>query len=190
MFLFGRPGRRIRPDERPHDGPRGRRGHDHHHGGYGGRGREPRVFDHGDLRLVIMALLAEEPRYGYDIIKVLEERVGGGYSPSPGVVYPTLTLLEEMGLASVAEERGRKRYTLTPEGQSFLEENRTALNAILARTHQTPTDRRGPPLPIARALENLATTVRLRFKGQTTSESQVQAAAAAIDAAAKAIEGV
>src|SRR5579872_6788926 len=61
-----------------------------------GGGREGRVFDHGDLRLVIMALLEEKPRHGYEIIKALEERVGEGYSPSPGVIYPTLTLLEEV----------------------------------------------------------------------------------------------
>ena len=86
-------------------------------GGGGGRGRG-RMFDNGDLRLVVMQLLSERPRHGYEIIKALEERVGGGYSPSPGVVYPTLTLLEELGHASVTDERaGRKLYTLTPDGR-------------------------------------------------------------------------
>ena len=78
----------------PRGGRRGRGG--------GGRGR---MFDNGDLRLIIMSLLSDRPRHGYEIIKALEERVGGGYSPSPGVVYPTLTLLEELGQASVMEER-------------------------------------------------------------------------------------
>ncbi len=64
-----------------------------------GGGREGRMFDGGELRLVILALIAEKPRHGYEIIKELGERVGGDYSPSPGVVYPTLTLLEEMGYA-------------------------------------------------------------------------------------------
>ena len=83
---------------------------------------------------MILALLAEKPRYGYDIIKALEERVGGGYSPSPGVVYPTLTLLEEMGHAVVSEERaGRKLYALSPDGMAFFEANRAAANAVLAR---------------------------------------------------------
>ena len=86
--------------------------------GGGGRGRG-RMFDNGDLRLVVMQLLSERPRHGYEIIKALEERVGGGYSPSPGVVYPTLTLLEELGHASVTDERaGRKLYTLTPDGRA------------------------------------------------------------------------
>ena len=83
----------------------------HHHRGHFGRGpfhgwrsrgpgfggREGRMFDGGELRLVILRLVAEKPRYGYEIIKELGERVGGEYSPSPGVVYPTLTMLEEMG---------------------------------------------------------------------------------------------
>ena len=105
-----------------HDGfGRGRHG-EGGHGRRGGPGRESRLFEHGDLRLVIVALLAEKPRYGYDIIKALEERVGGGYSPSPGVVYPTLTMLEELGHAVISEERaGRKLYTLSPEGLAFHE---------------------------------------------------------------------
>ncbi len=148
------------------------------------------MFDHGDLRLVIMALLAETPRYGYDIIKVLEERVGGGYSQSPGVIYPTLTLLEEMGHASVVEERGRKRYTLSPEGEAYLDLHRATLDAVLARTEAGAEARRGPPLPIMRATENLNTAVRLRFKGQSVTEAQIQTAADAIDAAAKAIERI
>ena len=68
-------------------------------------GREGRMFDGGELRLVILALIAEKPRYGYEIIKELGERVGGDYSPSPGVVYPTLTMLEEMGYARPASTR-------------------------------------------------------------------------------------
>src|SRR5208282_4613403 len=113
----------VRPEgDTDAGGGRHRRGHRHDGGGHhGGRGRHReggRVFDHGDLRLVVMALLAERPRYGYEIIKALEERVGGGYSPSPGVVYPNLTLLEEVGHATISEEHGgRKLYTLTDEGK-------------------------------------------------------------------------
>ena len=79
--------------------------------GGGSGGREGRMFDGGELRLVILALVAEKPRYGYEIIKELGERVGGDYSPSPGVVYPTLTMLEEMGYASASQDpQGRKLY--------------------------------------------------------------------------------
>ena len=176
----------------------GRHAHDgfgrHRHGEGqrgGGRGRESRLFEHGDLRLVIVALLAEKPRYGYDIIKALEERVGGGYSPSPGVVYPTLTLLEEMGHAVVGEERaGRKLYTLSPEGQAFLAANRPATDAVLSRLDAGAAARRGPPSPVIRALENLQLAVRLRLKGQDATPEQIRAVADAIDAAARAVEEV
>ena len=147
------------------------------------------MFEHGDLRLVIAALLAEKPRYGYEIIKELEERVGGGYSPSPGVVYPTLTLLEEMGQAAVSEERaGRKLYTLTPEGQAALAANRAAADAVLARIAAGAQTRRGPPAPVLRALENLQTAVRLRLKGQEATPEQIRAIADAIDAAVRRVE--
>ena len=167
-------------------------GHHRHRGpGRGGPGREARLFEHGDLRLVIVALLAEKPRYGYDIIKALEERVGGGYSPSPGVVYPTLTLLEEMGHAVVSEERaGRKLYTLSPEGLAFLEANRTAANDVLGRIDAGAAARRGPPSPVVRAMENLQTALRLRLKGQDATAEQIRAIADAIDAAARAVEEV
>src|SRR5271156_3295337 len=94
-------------------------GRGRHGGGFGGR--EARMFDSGELRLVILALIAEKPRHGYEVIKALGERVGGDYSPSPGVVYPTLTMLEDMGYASVSPDAAnRKHYTLTPEGEKFL----------------------------------------------------------------------
>ena len=187
-----------------HFGSRHHPGHDHHgrhavHDGFGrhrhgeggrgsGRGREARLFEHGDLRLVIVALLAEKPRYGYDIIKALEDRVGGGYSPSPGVVYPTLTLLEEMGHAVIREERaGRKLYTLSPEGMAYLEANRAAADAILGRIDAGASTRRGPPAPVIRALEHLQTAVRLRLKGQDATPEQIRAVADAIEAAARAV---
>ena len=161
----------------------GRHRHDRWSGGEGGR-----IFDHGDLRLVIMALLAEKPRYGYDIIKELETRVGDGYSPSPGVVYPTLTLLEEVGHASVSEERGgRKLYTLTDEGKAFLEANRATVDAIFARLSETAS-RRGAPPQVRRAVENLFTAVRLRIRSRPLTDEQIRAIADAIDAAAKTVE--
>jgi DNA-binding PadR family transcriptional regulator len=161
----------------------------HRHGG-GHRRRESRVFDHGDLRLVITALIAEKPRYGYEIIKELEERVGGGYSPSPGVVYPTLTLIEEVGHATVANEQGGRRlYTLSSEGAAYLAANRTQVDAIFARLDRSSA-RRGPPNSVQRAFENLGVAVRLRLKGHNATEEQIRAIADAIDAAAKAIETI
>ena len=163
-------------------------------GGRGGRGMGPgrgrgRMFDNGDLRLIILQFLADRPRHGYEIIKALEERVGGGYSPSPGVVYPTLTLLEELGQASVIEERaGRKLYTLTPDGHAGLTENRQVVDAILARLDSGAASRSGPPPQVARAMENLATAVRLRLQGRSVNDTQVRAMADVIDAAARAVE--
>ena len=104
-------------------------------GSRGGRGfRGGRMFDQGDLKYVILQLLEEKPRHGYDIIKELEERSGGAYAPSPGTVYPTLTLLEDMGYARArTEEGGRKVYEITPEGQAYLRDNRGAVDDLFER---------------------------------------------------------
>ena len=166
----------------------GRRGCGRGGGMGGGRGRG-RMFDNGDLRLVVMQLLSERPRHGYEIIKALEERVGGGYSPSPGVVYPTLTLLEELGHASVTDERaGRRLYTLTPDGLTALAVSQRAVAAIFARLENGVASRGGPPPQVVRAMENLAAAVRLRLQGQQANETQIDAIATAIDAAARTVE--
>ena len=99
--------------------------------------RGGRMFEQGDLKFVILQLLAEKPRHGYEIIKALEERSGGRYSPSPGTVYPTLTLLEDMGYASVApEESGKKVYAITDAGRAYLAENRSTVDEVLERLGQ------------------------------------------------------
>ncbi len=98
------------------------------------RGRMGRMFEQGDLKFVILQLLVEKPRHGYDIIKALEERSQGAYSPSPGTVYPTLTMLEEMGYAkATAEEGGKRVYEITAEGRKHLEENSSTVDSIFAR---------------------------------------------------------
>jgi DNA-binding PadR family transcriptional regulator len=128
-------------------------------------------------------------RYGYEIIKELEERVGGGYSPSPGVVYPTLTLLEEVGHATVSDEAGGRRlYTLSAEGLAFLEANRTQVDAILARIAEASASRRGPSPSVLRAMENLGSALRHRLRGRPASDDHIRVIVAAIDAAAKAVE--
>ena len=101
-------------------------------GGFGGRGQ--RMFGHGDLRLVLLSLIAEKPRHGYDLIRAIEEKFGGAYAPSPGAVYPTLTLLVEQDhLQSEEVGGGKKLYTITAEGLAFLAENRAAVDGVLAR---------------------------------------------------------
>src|SRR6516164_5972420 len=87
----------------------------------------------GDLRLVLLALLAERASHGYELIKALEERSGGFYSPSPGMVYPALTWLEEMGYANVAAEGTKKLYSITDTGRAYLSENHDAAAAMLGQ---------------------------------------------------------
>src|SRR6478736_6644821 len=86
-------------------------------------GRSWRMFESGELRLVLLKLIADEPRHGYDLIRAIEEMTGGEYAPSPGVVYPTLTLLQDMGLIEEAPGKGpRKPFQVTDEGRKQLEE--------------------------------------------------------------------
>lgn len=99
-----------------------------------GRWRGGRMFEQGDLRYVVLKLLEEKPRHGYEIIKALEERFGGNYAPSPGVVYPTLQLLEDLGYARVVPGvEGKKTYEITDEGRAYLAENRETVDSIFDR---------------------------------------------------------
>ncbi|MDR3466238.1 MAG: PadR family transcriptional regulator [Xanthobacteraceae bacterium] len=121
--------RRFAAGEFGHGHGRHRGFHPFHRGG-----RRERVFDQGDLRFVILKLIAEKPRHGYELIKEIETRLGGAYSPSPGVVYPTLTLLEELGYVRVAASEGaRKLYEITAEGEAVLGEHRDGVERIFAR---------------------------------------------------------
>src|SRR3954471_15540195 len=94
-----------------------------------GRRSHGRIFDHGDLRFVILQLIADGPKHGYEIIKAIEDKLGGAYSPSPGVVYPTLTLLEELGYVTVSAGDGKKLYTITAEGAAHLTANQATVDA-------------------------------------------------------------
>ena len=170
-----------------HEGGRGGRG-GHRGGPHRGGGRRGRVFDQGDLRLIMLDLIAEAPRHGYEIIKSIEDRVSGAYSPSPGVVYPTLTLLEEMGFATVASTDGaRKLYAITPEGAAHLEINRATLDAVRARMKQIGDGRDAHAPQIERAVENLRTALRLRLE-RGLNDGDGQKIADALDSAAKKIE--
>jgi len=110
-------------------------------GGAGPRRRGPfgggRMFDQGDLKLVILRLLDEKPRHGYDIIKELEERSGGRYTPSAGAIYPTLTMLEDLGYAvATPEEGGKKVYAITDAGRAHLAEHRPLVDELFDRVTQ------------------------------------------------------
>lgn len=101
--------------------------------GRGGPFRGGRMFGQGDLKYIILQLLEERPRHGYDIIKELEERFRGAYSPSPGTVYPTLSMLEDLGYATARTEDGKKVYEITDAGRAYLAENRGTVDDIFQR---------------------------------------------------------
>jgi DNA-binding PadR family transcriptional regulator len=175
----------------PHRGFGGRGGFgrhgfsEHHHHGR----RAARMFDQGDLRLVLLALIAEKPSHGYELIKAIEEKLGGAYSPSPGVVYPTLTFLEEAGFATVSPEAGGKKlYAITPEGQGELEANQPALKALFARIDEVRGRSSAQSPRIGRAMENLFTALRYRMSEGPLSETEATEIATALDAAALAVE--
>ena len=105
--------------------------------------RGPKMFDAGAMRYAVLQLIAEKPRHGYDIIKELEQRSGGGYTPSPGAIYPLLSLLADMGHVQAATDGNKKLHTITPEGEAFLAENRQFVDAILARMADPDEHREG-----------------------------------------------
>ena len=103
-------------------------------GGPGGGPRSPRLFGQGDLRLLLLALIADKPSHGYDLIRTIEARFNGSYAPSAGTVYPTLTLLEEQDLiAATADGGAKKSYAATAKGLSHLEEHAEAVKALMTR---------------------------------------------------------
>jgi len=110
------------------------------HGRGEGRRRRGPMFESGDMKFVILRLLKEKPRHGYEIIKALEEKMGGCYTPSAGTVYPTLQLLEDQGYVRGVDTDGKKVYHVTPEGEQFLEQNKDVLEEIIDRVRDTVRD--------------------------------------------------
>src|ERR1700756_2467572 len=171
---------------RGHFGPGTGRGGRH---GLGGSDfmRARRMLAQGDLRLIALALIAEQPRHGYEIIKVLEDKTAGWYSPSPGIVYPTLTYLEEAGYVTAEVEGAKKRYAITDEGRAHLEENRDFVDAVLERLAfigergarmrrrfgGDDDDRRGMPPLVRAAIENLREVAAKRLDDDDEAEAKV-----------------
>ena len=165
--------------------------------GGGGRGwgrrhrrRRGRIFEQGDLRFLILGLIAEKPRHGYEIIKAIEEETGGAYTPSPGVIYPTLTLLEEMGQIAATEGDGnRKQFAITAEGEAYLAENRTAAEAVKARMREVASEQADRPAPeILRAIENLRNVLYMRWERGPIPRDEAKRIAETLDRAARDIE--
>jgi DNA-binding PadR family transcriptional regulator len=162
----------------------------HRNGGGRRGGRLGRFFDHGDLRYVLLGLIAERPRHGYELIKAIEEKFGGMYSPSPGVIYPTLTLLEELGYIRPDSAEGpRKQFGITPEGATFLAANKAVVDQIFARIAEASHVYGGGPAPeIRRAMHNLETALTIRLGHGPLTADQVRAVTAVLDRAAIEIE--
>jgi hypothetical protein len=135
-------------------------------------------------------MIAEQPRHGYELMKAIEERMSGSYSPSPGVIYPTLSWLEDMGYAVVeAEQAGRKRYRITTEGEAFLTANRAAIDDLFSRIGPAGGSGVEPvPAPVLRGMENLKLALRLRLRRGPLDQKAAEIIAAALDAAAQAVE--
>jgi DNA-binding PadR family transcriptional regulator len=164
-------------------GPRG----EGRHGHFGRGGRVARFLEHGDLRLLVLHLIGQEPRHGYELIKAVEDATGGAYAPSPGVIYPTLTMLEELGQASAAVEGTKKLYSITDAGRAALAENQATVDTILARLAGGSGGRESA-MPVMRAMENVKTALRMKLGGRSASAETLRRVADALDELARKIE--
>ena len=160
------------------------------HGRGGGGGRSRRMFDGGELRLVMLKLIVDEPRHGYDLIREIEAMTGGAYAPSPGVVYPTLTLLDEMGLIEEERSEGaKKRFAATDEGRAHLDKHAEEVAALIARLSGLgERTKRGDRAPVRRAMGNLRHVVQDRLMYGDLSDDMVHDVAAMIDELVQKIE--
>ncbi|HRY05395.1 MAG TPA: PadR family transcriptional regulator [Beijerinckiaceae bacterium] len=183
-------------------GPRGfqaiSRGFGRHFGrafageGLGERGGRRRMFDSGELRLVLLKLISDQPRHGYDLIRAIEEMTGGAYAPSPGVVYPTLTMLEDMGHIDEQKSEGaRKAFAITAEGAAHLESNKAEVDAILARLASLAAElEKFDGVTVRRAMLNLRMAIRGRLMQEGADKATMREVTAILDEAAQKIEGI
>ena len=175
-----------------HRGMRHRHEHGHDEGGRRGGGRIGRFFAHGDLRFLLLKLISEKPSHGYELIKDIEDRVAGAYTPSPGVIYPTLTLLEELGWIRAAQSDGtRKLFEVTPDGLLALDANRPTVEDIFARMDRAQAEKQAAPddegdvaafwkhrhrhREVRHALHELRDALRHRAWDKSLSDAQVDA---------------
>ena len=159
-------------------------------GGHGGgRGRR-RVLDSGELRLVLLKLIADQSRHGYDLIRAVEEMTHGEYAPSPGIVYPSLTMLQDMGLIDeVKAEGARKAFEITADGKDHLAEKADEVDALLERLKDLGSDqRKAGGAPIKRSIGNLLSALWHRATREDADEGVMHKIAAILDEAAQKIE--
>ena len=161
-------------------------------GGFGGgfdggpRGRR-RVFDGAELRLVLLKLVEDQPRHGYELIKAIEALSGGVYAPSPGMVYPTLTLIADEGLVDEVPEGARKRFAITDAGRKVLADAAETVAGAMARLEAlAKMSERTDSAPVRRAMRNLHMALHARLaQDGTDREAQLQIAAILDEAASK-----
>lgn len=164
-------------------------GENRQRGGGGRRGPRGRMFAQGELRLLLLKLIGDDSRHGYELIKAIEELTGGSYAPSPGVVYPTLSLLLDEGMiAEKADDTPRKAFAITPEGEVELSERIAEADALIARLvalNEEDDAHRAPP--IGRAVGNLFAALRGRAQSGFDTET-IHQVAEIFDEAARKIE--
>ena len=163
----------------------GRRG-----GGRGEPGERRRMFDSGELRLVLLKLIADEPRHGYDLIRQIEELTGGAYAPSPGVIYPTLTLLDDMGQIEAQQSDGAKKlFAITDAGRAEIDANKDVIDAAIARLTSVGEERqRTDSASVRRAMGNLRQVLMDRLSDRDLDKAALHDIVALIDEAAQKIE--
>lgn len=163
-------------------GPRGR--------GPGGRHSRKRMFESGELRLVLLKLLSDQPRHGYELIKAIEELTGGQYAPSPGIVYPTLSMLEDIGFIAEAESPDAKRvYAATDAGVTHLADNEEEVETLIDRLSGMGRRRKGEQRPeIGRAIGNMMAALKNRVARDGWSDELLGDVVDILDEAAKKIE--
>src|SRR5471032_966987 len=142
--------------------------HSHGHG-HGAPGRGPKMFDAGTLRYLVLQLIADKPRHGYDIIKAIAERAGGGYAPSPGAIYPLMHGLVEQGYVAVSLDGNKKLHSVTPEGLAFLEANRAYVDAIAAKVAAPAED------DLRQLMHELKDVVKARGRHEAPDEQRLKA---------------
>jgi DNA-binding PadR family transcriptional regulator len=160
--------------------------------GWGGHRRDrKRMFEGGELRLVLLKLIADQPRHGYELIKAIEDMTGGEYAPSPGIVYPTLTMLEDMGLIAEKKSKDSKKvYEVTEEGRAHLDENADEVDELIERLEAHGQRRRGQRPEIGRAIGNLMAALRNRIAHEGWNDELLDEVVDILDEAAQRIERV
>lgn len=154
-----------------------------------GSGRRGRMFDGGELKLVLLQLIADAPRHGYDLIREIEERTGGAYAPSPGVIYPTLTLLDDMGLIEGVADGTKKQFAITDAGRAELDAKSTELTSLMDRLAELGAQRAKTDTgPVSRAMGNLRAVLANRVSVDGVTSETLHDIAALLDEAARKIE--